>query len=255
MFEIAIGLVVFVGAIWIWARARQPAAPPDERPRAVPRFNIPSRETALTPRSDIGKAEPDHAQFPIEDLVCEITYENDKGEMSNRIIRPTNLKPGPNAPMLYAYCESARSFRTFRTDRISEVIDHDGEILDIATYLKRHVDADIDIASTRLIAPAPRPAMRRTRQRTPQLSATLAPIGPLQAEVIVFTGRLESMSRAHAQAIAKTLGAEVIGNVTKRTTLVVAGADAGFRLKTAQSRGIKVISEDEWKTIISPGEG
>ncbi len=68
----------------------------------------------------------------------------------------------------------------------------------------------------------------------------------LAGKTIVFTGTLERMTRAEAKARAETLGAKVVGSVSQSTDLVVAGAEAGSKLKRAQELGVKVLSEDEW---------
>ncbi|USI73338.1 NAD-dependent DNA ligase LigA [Sphingomonas morindae] len=73
----------------------------------------------------------------------------------------------------------------------------------------------------------------------------------ISGQTVVFTGKLVTMSRDEAKAQAERLGAKAAGSVSKATDLVVAGADAGSKLKKAQDLGIKVVSEEEWAAIVA----
>ncbi|MFT5704053.1 MAG: DNA ligase (NAD+) [Rickettsiales bacterium] len=66
---------------------------------------------------------------------------------------------------------------------------------------------------------------------------------------IVFTGTLLQMSRAEAKNIAENLGMKVSGSVSSKTNFVVAGADSGSKLKKATELGVKVLNEEEWKSL------
>lgn len=73
---------------------------------------------------------------------------------------------------------------------------------------------------------------------------------PVSGQTIVFTGKLETMSRDEAKAQAERLGARAAGSVSASTNLVVAGPGAGSKLKKAAELGIRVIDEAEWAEIV-----
>ncbi len=74
-------------------------------------------------------------------------------------------------------------------------------------------------------------------------------------KTIVFTGKLETMSRDEAKAQAEGLGARASGSVSAKTDLVVAGPGAGSKLKDAQKFGVRVVDEAEWAAIVAEAGG
>ena len=81
-------------------------------------------------------------------------------------------------------------------------------------------------------------------------SSEEAPDTRLAGQTIVLTGTLSSMSRAEAEGRIQALGGKAASSVSKKTSLVVAGENAGSKLTKAESLGVKVIGEEEFLEMI-----
>lgn len=75
--------------------------------------------------------------------------------------------------------------------------------------------------------------------------------GKLTGQSVVFTGTLATMTRSEAQALARRSGADVNDSVSKNTSLVVVGENAGSKADKARLLGVKVITEAEFTQIVN----
>jgi DNA ligase (NAD+) len=73
---------------------------------------------------------------------------------------------------------------------------------------------------------------------------------PLAGQTFVLTGALASMSRDEAQAALERLGAKVSASVSKKTTCLVAGNDAGSKLEKARQLGVETLNEEGFLALI-----
>ena len=74
--------------------------------------------------------------------------------------------------------------------------------------------------------------------------------GPFAGKTFVMTGTLTSMTRDEAEAAVERLGGKVSSSVSRKTTYLVVGEDAGSKLDKAQKLGVATLSEPEFQALI-----
>ena len=77
--------------------------------------------------------------------------------------------------------------------------------------------------------------------------------GPLTGKTFVLTGTLSTMTREEATEAIERRGGKVAGSVSKKTSYLVAGEDAGSKLQKAQQLGVSILTEEEFKGLIIEG--
>jgi len=88
-------------------------------------------------------------------------------------------------------------------------------------------------------------AEQAMQQLLPLLAQEMAGGGVLEGQTVVLTGTLSALGRDAAKAHLEGFGAKVAGSVSKKTSFVVAGAEAGSKLAKAQELGVPVWDEDQ----------
>jgi DNA ligase (NAD+) len=77
--------------------------------------------------------------------------------------------------------------------------------------------------------------------------------GPLGGLTFVLTGTLPTLSREHATDLIEAAGGKVIGAVSKKTSYVLAGEDAGAKLTKARTLGLRIIDEAQFLDLVRAG--
>jgi len=118
------------------------------------------------------------------------------------------------------------------------------QVRDVGPVVAAHVRDFFAEERNRSVIDALRRHGVRWRDEAPRRTAAG---GPLAGETVVITGTLSSMTRDEARDAARAAGAVVTDSVSRKTTLLVVGADAGSKLRKAQELGVTIVDEDGFR--------
>ena len=142
----------------------------------------------------------------------------------------------------------ARHFRTMDADHVEAPVEALQSVAEIGPVVAASVRAFADEPRN---LDARRPPRRGRRQHgRPGCRSRRDQPGPLAGKTFVLTGTLASMSREEATEALERLGAKVSGSVSKKTSYLVVGSDAGSKLEKARQLGVETLDEEAFLTLI-----
>jgi DNA ligase (NAD+) len=96
-------------------------------------------------------------------------------------------------------------------------------------------------------------ALKDHRVRWPDLLPTAPERQPLAGRTFVITGTLAGMTRDEAQAALLARGAKLSGSISKKTSYLIAGSDAGSKLARARELGVPILDEEQLRKLLQEG--
>ena len=135
----------------------------------------------------------------------------------------------------------ASHFRTLAAIQEASIEDIE-EVPDIGPVTAAHIHAFMaELRNLKVIT-----TLTRLGVKWPEAARLDVGDSAFTGKTIVLTGRLSSLSRDDAGELVRRLGGKVVGSVSKNTAYVVAGEDAGAKLRKANELGIKILDEEEF---------
>lgn len=138
----------------------------------------------------------------------------------------------------------ANHFRTLSAIQEASIEDIE-EVPDVGPVTAAHIHAFMAEPRNRKVMSA----LTRLGVNWPEATRSDVNDSAFSGKTIVLTGRLSSLSRDDAGELVRRLGGKVAGSVSKNTDYVVAGEDAGSKLRKANELGIRILDEEEFLAL------
>jgi DNA ligase (NAD+) len=139
----------------------------------------------------------------------------------------------------------ARAYGTLAA-LVAATVESLGTVPDVGPVVARSVRAFLDEPHNHTLLDRLEAAGVQTHSEGPNTLGAQ----PLAGQTFVITGTLESMSRDQAAEAIERLGGKVSGSVSRKTSYLVVGGDAGSKLDKARELGVRLLTEDEFRAII-----
>ncbi len=132
-----------------------------------------------------------------------------------------------------------RSLEAFLAGRKEDFVQIEG----IGEQAAEALDVFVHSASTEEL-------LRRLQSAGMQVQPMEQNASPLSERVFLFTGTLTGLSRNEAKQLVKNQGAQVVSSLSAKVTDLVAGEKAGSKLAAARGKGVRVLNEEEFLTLL-----
>ncbi len=183
---------------------------------------------------------PGFAEKKVRNALRELQRIREKGVPLERFLMALSI-PHIGEEMARRLAVAFRSLDRFLSASPAELEEVEGIGPEtVAAILKWRSDpkAQEELAALRRLIPVQLPAALQRGE------------GPLAGKTVVFTGALSHLTREEAKDLARRAGAHVADSVSRKTSVVVVGAEPGSKYRRARELGIPTISEDEFLRLV-----
>ncbi|MFJ9895544.1 NAD-dependent DNA ligase LigA [Streptomyces sp. NPDC091280] len=186
---------------------------------------------------------------PLSRVLCALGVRGTGRSMSRRIARYFATMDGIRA----ADAEAMRRVEGIGTEKAPSIV---AELVELAPLIDKLAAAGVNMTEPGATPPAPETGDDETGST--EADGAQAPAvadGPLAGMTVVVTGAmtgpLEKLSRNQMNELVERAGGRSSSSVSKKTTLVVAGENAGSKRAKAESLGVRLATPDEFATLIA----
>jgi DNA ligase (NAD+) len=182
---------------------------------------------------------------PLSRVLCALGVRGTGRSMSRRIARYFATMDNIRG----ADAETMQQVEGIGTEKAPSIV---AELTDLAPLIDRLVAAGVNMTEPGATPPAPATAVDASADGTEAADAADGPLAGMTVVVTgAMTGPLEKLSRNQMNELVERAGGRSSSSVSKKTTLVVAGGNAGSKRAKAETLGIRLATPDEFAALIA----